>query len=161
MPRSRTSALKSKARAAFLEALTDGATVRDAALAADLPRGTAYRWRAKDAEFAEAWDAAYVAGADALVSEATRRAVKGVEEPVYYLGKPVGRKATYSDTLLMFLLKARDPEAFCDRARAAKLEADRAKKAAETADDLPRLREEARAALAALDKAAAAKAATA
>ena len=41
---------------------------------------------------------------------AKRRAIDGVEEPVYYRGQKVGTKKWYSDTLLMFLLKKLRPE---------------------------------------------------
>ena len=42
--------------------------------------------------------------------EARRRALTGVEQPVYYKGEAVGRIAKYSDTLLIFLLKAHWPK---------------------------------------------------
>jgi hypothetical protein len=48
----------------------------------------------------------------ALEDEALRRAVEGVEEPVYQGGKQVGVIRKYSDALLMFLLKAARPEKY-------------------------------------------------
>jgi hypothetical protein len=56
-----------------------------------------------------------------LEDEANRRAHDGVESPVIYKGKPVFveggplKKHEYSDTLLLALLKAYDPERFKDR----------------------------------------------
>ena len=50
--------------------------------------------------------------------EARRRALTGVEEPVYYKGEAVDRTAKYSDTLLIFLLKAHRPEKFRDNVSA-------------------------------------------
>ena len=44
-----------------------------------------------------------------------RRALEGGEEPVFYQGKIVGSVRKYSDTLLMFMLKARRPERYRDR----------------------------------------------
>lgn len=59
-------------------------------------------------------DAAVEAGTDALIDEAKRRAFSGVKDAVYHSGNVVGMKTVYSDTLLMFLIKARRPE-FRDR----------------------------------------------
>ena len=47
-----------------------------------------------------------------LEAEARRRAAIGVDEPVFYKGEVVGHIRKYSDTLLMFLLKAHWPEKF-------------------------------------------------
>lgn len=108
-------------RAAFLETLAAGQTVSDAAKAAGIARETVYKWRKADPAFAAEWDGAYANGADALVAEARRRAVDGVAEPVYHMGRVVGTTQRYSDTLLIFLMKARAPEQYCDRARTAAL----------------------------------------
>lgn len=62
--------------------------------------------RHRDEKFARAWDAALEAATDVLEKEAVRRAVQGVDEPVYQGGKQVGSITRYSDTLLIFLLKA-------------------------------------------------------
>ena len=102
MSKQRNSKLKATKRAAFLAALSEGVTIREAAGAANLPVSTLYGWRRVDAEFASAWDDAYAAGADTLAAEAQRRAVKGTNKPVFYLGKPVGHITEYSDTLLIF-----------------------------------------------------------
>lgn len=107
---------------AFLDALADGLSVREAANCAGVPKRTAYRWRDEDQEFKAAWKEAYQQGADALFVEARRRAVEGVSEPVFYKGEEVGAVQKYSDTLLMFLMKSRDPVAYCDRVRASTIE---------------------------------------
>lgn len=104
---------------AFLDALADGLSVSDAAKAAGVPIRTIYNWREGDPAFAAEWATAYTIGADNLEAEAQRRAVKGVEEPVFHGGKIVGTVTRYSDTLLIYMMKARDPERFCDRARTA------------------------------------------
>lgn len=63
--------------------------------------------------FARAWDSALEVATDALEAEARRRAIQGVSEPVgWYQGKPGGKVRRYSDTLLIFLLKAHRPEKF-------------------------------------------------
>lgn len=113
---------------AFLDALAQGATMSGAANAAGVARTTAYGWRNEDQNFASAWDEAFRLGASALEDEAYRRAVTGVRRPV---GRTVAfsldpfettaHTVEYSDRLLITLLKARDPERFCERARLAAL----------------------------------------
>lgn len=101
--------VRARMRERFLKALSDGATVGDACRSAGIARRTAYTWRDRDKEFREAWDSAILDGVDALEGEALRRAVRGVIEPVVSAGKLVTKVRKYSDTLLIFLLKARDP----------------------------------------------------
>ena len=85
-----------------------------------MPRQTVYDWRAADPAFAAAWDAALDQAADTMEREAFRRAVEGVEEPVYgRVAKDsdgeIGRITKYSDTLLIFLLKGARPEKYRER----------------------------------------------
>lgn len=82
---------------------------------AGLPRSTVYDWRHADQAFAQAWDAALELGTDALEDEAVRRAYHGTDKPVYQGGKQVGTVREFSDTLLIFMLKARRPEKFKER----------------------------------------------
>lgn len=98
----------------FLQALARGNSVAAAAETASVTRSTVYRWRHQDKAFAKEWADALEASADLLEDEARRRAVEGVEEVVYYGGKPVGVVRKYSDSLLTLLLKARRPEFFGD-----------------------------------------------
>lgn len=58
--------------------------------------------------FAQAARVAQEEARDRLVAEVRRRAVDGVEEPVFYQGVEVSRVRKYSDLLLMFLLKQVD-----------------------------------------------------
>lgn len=60
-------------------------------------------------------DEAIEQGSDILEAEAWRRAVEGVEEPVYQGGKEVGRIQRYSDTLMVLLLKGHKPQKFRER----------------------------------------------
>ena len=96
----------------------------DAADSAGFSVRTAYLWRKEDPTFAADWFEAYEQGADALEAEALRRAVAGTEEPVFYLGHQVSTVRKYSDTLLIFLMKSRRPERYCDRIRAARIARD-------------------------------------
>ena len=106
---------------AFLQALESGLSVVQSAQIAGVAVGTAYYWRRNDLDFAKRWAVAYQQGAETLETEVLRRAVDGVDEPVFYKGAVVGSVRRYSDTLLMFILKVRSPEKFCDKARTAAL----------------------------------------
>ena len=105
----------SKKKGGFLDALAETCNVARAAELAGVARSTVYDWRVADSDFADEWEHALDLGADALEDEATRRAVEGVDEPVFYQGKACGVVRRYSDTLLIFLLKGRRPEKYRDR----------------------------------------------
>jgi hypothetical protein len=68
------------------------------------------QWRKDDETTDQIITAAMQNGVAGLISEATRRAVHGVEKGVYYRGELVATETEYSDTLLTTLLKARVPE---------------------------------------------------
>lgn len=110
---------------AFLVALARTGNVTRAAEAAGVDRSLPYKWRdgyeggEPDPEFEEAWDDALEVAADMLEMEARRRAIHGTREPVYYQGERVDTKLVYSDTLLIFLLKAARPEKFVERSEVA------------------------------------------
>lgn len=122
MARRKSENQRHAAQRVFLDALADGATVVAAAKAANTSKTTVYQWRAEDAAFAKEWAAAYEAGGALLEHEAHRRAVEGVLKPIYHQGKKVGTVREYSDTLLIFLMKSRNPRLYCDRVRAAEIE---------------------------------------
>jgi len=94
----------------FLDVLSETGSAAKGALAVKISRNTLYIHRKKNKKFAEAWEEAEQRGVDALVEEARRRAYDGVNEPVFYKGEEVGLICKYSDTLLMFLIKAKRPE---------------------------------------------------
>lgn len=94
----------------FLAELAIDGNVTRAANAAGVDRSNAYQRRLRNPTFAERWDEAIQAATDAIEAEAFRRAVTGVEEVVYYLGKPCGRITRYSDRLLIALLKKHIPK---------------------------------------------------
>ncbi|UTW56170.1 hypothetical protein [Kordiimonas sp. SCSIO 12610] len=99
-------------KASFIKALECGETVSSAAALLGVERSDLYAWRLEDAAFDAAWARAWSSGADMLEEEAIRRAVTGVEKPVFRGGEVVGHVRDYSDSMLMFLLKARKPELF-------------------------------------------------
>ena len=99
----------------FIEELSQDANVTRAALVVKVSRFTLYRARKDDEKFAEAWTVAVDMGTDGLEDEALRRAYIGTDKPVTYQGKITAVFKEYSDTLLMFMLKARRPEIYRDR----------------------------------------------
>ncbi|WP_043614259.1 hypothetical protein [Chromobacterium violaceum] len=101
----------------FLEVLADTANVTKAANTIKMARRYMYELKAKDKRFSAAWDDAVVHGTAALEDEAARRAMEGTLRPVFYKGEKCGTIREYSDTLLIFLLKARDPEKYADRVK--------------------------------------------
>ena len=102
-------------QSAFLEAYIMCATITHAAGMAQITRTTHYNWLATDPEYQQAFAEAEIAATDALIQEARRRAVQGVEEPILYKGKVVKTIQRYSDNLLMFLLKGSLPEVYRER----------------------------------------------
>ncbi|WP_236687592.1 hypothetical protein [Chromobacterium subtsugae] len=101
----------------FLLALADTANVSAAAKKARISRRHMYRLRKDNEDLAAAWKEAIALGTAALEDEAARRAMEGTLKPVFYKGTKVGTVREYSDTLLIFLLKARDPEKYADRVK--------------------------------------------
>lgn len=69
-----------------------------------------HSWMKDDEQAAKALNEAKQVGYGAIESELIRRAVKGVEEDVYYKGAVVGYKTVFSDGLLSKLVEAKLPE---------------------------------------------------
>lgn len=99
-------------RKTFLTELRRSANVSQAAGASGASKSALYLWRHKMPKFRAAWDEALEAALDDLEAALRRRAVDGVEQPVFYAGKPCGTVTRYSDQLGMFLLRHRRPQAF-------------------------------------------------
>jgi len=100
---------------AFLAHLAETGILSDAAAAAGVDRSNVWRRRQEDAEFAQAVEQALDMATDKLEAEARRRALDGVEEPVYQGGQQVGTRTVYSDSLLALLLKGRRKKVFAER----------------------------------------------
>lgn len=81
---------------------------------AGVGRATAYEHRAAYPEFAAAWDDAIEEAVEALETEARRRAMEGVEQPIVSNGEIIATTRRYSDTLTIFLLKAHRPQRYRD-----------------------------------------------
>jgi len=102
---------------AFLKALAQVGSITKAAELAKVDRSSHYRWLKEDSggEYENAVNDALDEASDHLEDEARRRAIEGVEEPVFYQGEVVGSVRKFSDTLLMFLLKGNRPGKYKDR----------------------------------------------
>jgi hypothetical protein len=99
----------------FIAALADSGCVAAAAREVGMTEQSCYRLRrAPGAEaFAAAWDAAIAQASRMLVDLAFERAIHGSDEPVFDKeGRQVGRRMRQNDRLLMFLLRAYQPERF-------------------------------------------------
>ena len=106
---------------AFLDALAKtgnvGLSLRASGIAS---RQTVNAWRRDDEVFSAAYDEAIEDANDTLEAEAHRRAVEGVTR-LKALGSgenmTIVEEVSYSDTLLLALLKANKPEKFAERSK--------------------------------------------
>lgn len=94
----------------FLAVLATCGNVSRACRISRVSRPTVYRLRQDVPEFREAFEHAMSCVPDMLEEEAWRRAVVGVQRPVFHGGKIVGAVKDYSDRLLTVMLQARHPE---------------------------------------------------
>ena len=100
---------------AFLAAYAEVGNITQAAEIAGIDRNTHYFWMNTDPEYPARFRQAEEQACDRLEAEARRRAVQGVDEPVFYQGEQCGVVRKYSDTLLIFLLKGARPEKYRER----------------------------------------------
>lgn len=100
----------------FLDLIARGSTVCDACAAVGYSYNSAYLYRKADPAFDAAWDDANEAATQRMEREADRRAIEGYDKPVYHLGVEVGSERKFSDTLLIFRLKAKRPDVYRERA---------------------------------------------
>lgn len=91
---------------AVLAWLAKGYSLGHAAEQAGVARQTVLGWR-KDPAFAARYDEAIERGTDVLEDEARRRAVEGVDRPVFQGGECVGHVREFSDNLMTILLGGR------------------------------------------------------
>lgn len=102
---------------AFCAALASTGMVRKACDAVGISMQTAFRWRKDIPQFADMWDEASNVGTTLAEDEAWRRAVDGVDKPVYYKGERIDTIKEHSDTLLVTILRARKPDVYRDNSR--------------------------------------------
>lgn len=101
---------------AFLVSYTEKPTVKGACAKAGVTTQGFYQWLHRSKEFRAAFDCVKKMGIQSMEDEVVRRAMEGVEEPVFNKdGKLVGSKTKYSDTLLMYYLNGNAPEKYRNR----------------------------------------------
>lgn len=100
----------------FLRVLRDtGCNVSRAAKMSGLNRTFATQLRIRVPAFANLWQEAFDEVTDKMEQEGLRRAVDGVDEPVFYQGIECGTKRVYSDSLLSMMLQGRRPDIYKNR----------------------------------------------
>jgi hypothetical protein len=99
----------------FVQVFAETGNVTAATKAAGIGRTTHYRWLQADPAYKAEVDNAREEAVERLEREALRRAVEGVDEPVFHKGEVCGQIRRYSDTLLIFMLKAANPEKYRER----------------------------------------------
>jgi hypothetical protein len=106
--RQRADTIKNKA--CWLEVHRQTGIVTATCQATNIGRSTIYEWMHDDPDFAKAKLEAENEAIELLEAEARRRAFEGTEKPIYQGGKLAGKVREYSDTLMIFILKAKRPE---------------------------------------------------
>ena len=103
----------------FITALLKSSNVAAACRKAKISRSYAYAQKNLDAEFRDAWDEALDMALDDAESEAWRRGVKGTISNRQYDkdGNLINETRQYSDTLLIFMLKAHRPAKYRETVR--------------------------------------------
>jgi len=106
--------LDDKRKAKFLDELSRHGIVGEAAKRASLHSHhgciqTFYRERKANPEFARQWEEALEMARHTVEYELHRRAVEGIDEPIYYMGEKVGSVKKYSDQLLLARIRKLDP----------------------------------------------------
>ena len=105
----------------FLGAFAECGSVLLAARWAGVHRQSHYWWMKEDPTYPARFEQTRMRAVRQLEDEAVKRARRGLKKPVLYKGKQVyvrGRpyyEHQHSDSLLMFLLRAYDPERFGNR----------------------------------------------
>ena len=98
-----------KKRRVLQHYINTGGQVGKSCRLAGISHQTHYNWLAADPDYRAAYALAQERSLDVIEQEIIRRGVKGYKEPIIYQGKVTGYVRRYSDNLLMFLAKRRDP----------------------------------------------------
>lgn len=100
----------------FLIAFSQTGVIQHAVRQVGISREVVTKWRKTDPKFAEDFQSAYEDSTERMEAEVVRRAVDGWQRPVYQKGFLCGYVTEFSDTLLMFKLRARKPQVYRDNA---------------------------------------------
>lgn len=98
----------------FLNEYAITGNIGKAAAVCKIARQTHYDWLEKDSAYEQAFKIARKISGDLLEEEARRRAIEGVDEPVFYKGEICGDITKYSDKLLETLLRAAKPDEYAN-----------------------------------------------
>jgi hypothetical protein len=98
----------------FLEMLAATGSITEAAAAVGVSRAALYKFRKRPdaAAFSARWSEALREATAVLADDAFERAARGSVEPVWYKGEQIGERVRHNDRLLMFLLRAHDPDTY-------------------------------------------------
>jgi len=116
--------IKVRNQTAFLAAMRRTGNISAAARAANVDRSMHYTWLEQDFNYRKSFEDAKAESIEVLEAEARRRAIAGIKRLKFTRnGKPIIDPKTgepyvehaYSDTLLIFLLKAEAPEKYRER----------------------------------------------
>lgn len=98
----------------FLKAFEDLGVMSAAAKQVGIYPNTIHIWRRRDPVFRQRYNRVLELHIEKLEQECDRRAVEGVDRPVFQNGTLVGHIKDYSDVLLIFRLKALAPHKYRD-----------------------------------------------
>ena len=125
---------------AFIEDFRFHGNISRSCRALKINRSTVYEWQETDDVWLAEFRQAEIEATETMEAEAYRRAVEGTAKPVFHQGAQCGVVQEYSDTLLIFMLKARAPDKYRDNVSVTlqvKAEAERiAAKLGKTADEV-------------------------
>ncbi len=99
----------------FLKCFEACASITQAARWAKTVRQMHYDWMEADPEYAAAFRLAEPRANRTLEDEAVRRAHQGIKKAIRYKGKIIAYDREYSDTLLLALIRAGNPEKYRER----------------------------------------------
>jgi hypothetical protein len=105
-----TPKMEERSWAEFLDSLSEHGIITEACHHSGISRQQLRKRRNTDPDFEAAYQEAYELGTEAIEDEATKRATKGTNEPVFWKGRRIATVRKKSDLLLMFILKKRRPE---------------------------------------------------
>ena len=111
--RRKTEAQKQK----FLEAFREICIVTTAAKMAGMCAKTVYNIRDRDPVFRAAMEEVEYEVQDKIETEIRRRAMEGVDKPIFYQGKVVGTVKEYSDRLIELLAKGHMKDRYGDQSK--------------------------------------------
>ena len=111
-PRPRHDGFSAERKRLFLVGLRRGDSVITACALVGISTRTAYRHRDRDPDFARDWDLARGISNMPLELAAFERGVEGIAEPVYAYGKLSHTRRRLSDSALLKLLAAEQPEKY-------------------------------------------------